>query len=505
MKSAEKISLRLDTYLNREGKITHLLFIDSICIISGCSAAVLALRYGHIECANQITHRDCDEFFVIPRPLSIYETPPSTDVNHTTTWISKKKKKTISHNSPTVKNDVRPSAFSFGLLKIIFNDNDSSYSTRLAGICNENKPNNHRQRNRNKKQTKPTKPQTSHYCSTEALVNELQTSTIDEDHHINYEYSDDINNTDRASPRIELLMQRHTSNEQILFSNDETKNKTSLPTTYRQASDSSLNQIEQTVSLLYESPRAQNKLQRPKTAVIPRNLTSVNAVGVPSRLSTPKTPAVTSYKKIKKKPLLINRPNSASFIPKQHHANLTSEASTYSQTLYAGRPLSAVLQNHQRHPPVQRTVDSSCSIREAKGATSRFNKPEELFGLKPAELFGLTEHQPKLMNHRQLNHKTHSQQQQPVWRQEVDHLVDLYNIHHSSNYRPTAVPPPPSQLPGPAETTTDVLHNGRPRGMSISKNASRLPTNPKQSTFATLNIPRRNSFSRHSAIKLTNA
>jgi hypothetical protein len=137
MKSAEKISLRLDTYLNREGKITHLLFIDSICIISGCSAAVLALRYGHIECANQITHRDCDEFFVIPRPLSIYETPPSTDVNHTTTtWISKKKKKTISHNSPTVKNDVRPSAFSFGLLKIIFNDNDSSYSTRLAGICN---------------------------------------------------------------------------------------------------------------------------------------------------------------------------------------------------------------------------------------------------------------------------------------------------------------------------------------------------------------------------------
>ncbi|CAF5173476.1 unnamed protein product, partial [Rotaria magnacalcarata] len=48
IRSAEKFGIRLDQYVNREG----------------CSAAALALKYGHIECANQITHRDWDEFFV---------------------------------------------------------------------------------------------------------------------------------------------------------------------------------------------------------------------------------------------------------------------------------------------------------------------------------------------------------------------------------------------------------------------------------------------------------
>ncbi|CAF5005624.1 unnamed protein product, partial [Rotaria socialis] len=48
MKTAEKMDIHLDQCVNRDG----------------CSAAVLALKYGHIECANQITHRDWDEFFV---------------------------------------------------------------------------------------------------------------------------------------------------------------------------------------------------------------------------------------------------------------------------------------------------------------------------------------------------------------------------------------------------------------------------------------------------------
>ncbi|CAF0799870.1 unnamed protein product [Rotaria sp. Silwood1] len=507
IKSAEKMDIHLDQYVNRDG----------------CSAAVLALKYGHIECANQITHRDWDEFFVIPRPLSIYETPQKTDDNHalstTTTTPSKTKTRTTSHKSSANKNDIRPSTISFGLLKIIFNENDSTYSTRLAGFCNESKQTHHRRRIRHKKHATSQKnhdinktesiiPSSTHYCSTEALVNELQSTPIGGERKITFDDSED-NNTARTSPRIQLLIQQHllnkpsSSTEDLLIPNK---------TIDRPGSNSTINYIEPAISIVQESSRIKNKLQRPKTAIVTRNQTSVNAVGAPSRLSTPKVLPISSQKKPKKKLSIINRPNSASCIPKQQqHSNLASEISSYSQTLFAGRPLSAALQNHHRHPSVQRTVDSSCSIREAKGATSRYNKPEELFGLKPEELFGLQDHQPKILNHRKTNDnirlkRTNQQQQQYIWQQEVDKLVDLFNIHHSSNYRPSAVPPAPVVVE--QDTITDLTPVGRFRPSSISKNTlsfSRSSLNPKQSTLAALNIPRRNSISQRSSIKLTNA
>ncbi|CAF1053992.1 unnamed protein product [Rotaria sordida] len=515
IKSAEKMDIHLDQYVNRDG----------------CSAAVLALKYGHIECANQITHRDWDEFFVIPRPLSIYEAPQKPDDNHTltttttTTITSKKKTRTTSHNSSTTKNDIRPSTISFGLLKIIFNENDSSYSTRLAGFCNESKQTHHRRRIRHKKQdisqknhdinkTESIIPSSTHYCSTEALVNELQSSPIGVERKITFDDNED-NNTTRTSPRMQLFIQQHlskkpkSSSEDILISNDETK----LKIIDQQTSNSTIDYIEPAVSILQESSSMKNKLQRPKTAIVTRNQSSVNAVGAPSRLSTPKVLPTSSssspQKKSKKKSSIINRSNSASCIPKQQqHSNLASEISSYSQTLFAGRPLSAALQHHNRHPSIHRTVDSSCSIREAKGATSRYNKPEELFGLKPEELFGLQNHQPKILNHRKTNDNIRLKRtnQQYIWQEEVNKLADLYSIHHSSNYRPSAVPPAPVVVE--EDTITNLIPVGKSRRQSISRNTlnfSRSSLNPKQSTLAALNIPRRNSISRHSSIKLTNA
>jgi hypothetical protein len=299
-------------------------------------------------------------------------------------------------------------------------------------------------------------------------------------------------------------MQKHLSNE---HSQDEIKSKSN-----HQTSNSTINYLEPAVSLVYESSRMNTQFQRPKTAVINRNQTSANAVGIPSRLSSPKIQPISNYKKSQKKSSLINRPHSASYIPKQQTSNLISEATTYSQTLYDGRPLSAVLQGHHRHPSVQRTIDSSCTIREAKGVTNRYNKPEELFGLKPAELFGSTEHQPKINNHHKTSDNIRSkcynfEKQQYIWQQDVNKLVDLYNIHHSSNYRKTAVPPTP-QIIIQSHTTSDSSHIGKNRRMSGTKhpsNNSRLPTNPKLSTLASLNILRRNSVNRRPSIKLTNA
>ena len=490
IKTAEKMSIRLDQYLNREGEIKNFFMQKSHFFHSGCSAAVLALRYGHIECANQITHRDWDEFFVVPRPLSIYEIPPGTDNHHhpqstiPTTTIVKKKK----NNSPTVKNDIRPSALSFGLLKIIFNESDSTYSTRLAGLCNEKKTAHRRRRVRPKKSEgdKSNPPHSTHYCSTEALANELQASTLDQGQHLSSEENDEIN---RSSPRMQLLMQQHLSHDN--------------------PSNSTLNNyIEPTVSILYESPRTKSKVQRPKTAVISRNITSVNAVGIPSRLSSPKN--------LPRKSILTKRPNSASVIPK--HSTLTSEATTYSQTLYQGRPLSAVLHSQHRHPPAQRTVDSACTIREAKGATSRYNKPEELFGLKPEELFGLKpeelfgqiDYQPRIINRHQTMNNKFSPRPTHIWQDDVDKLVDLYNIHHSSNYRKPAVPPPPVRVNIQSDALGDLVQPGKARRTSISKHSSTISQSrssvyQKQSTLASLNIPRRNSINRRSSIKLTNA
>lgn len=462
------------------------MFVFSFTIVhSGCSAAVLALKYGHIECANQITHRDWDEFFVVPRPLSIFETPPTTDVSHTlsTTVNSMKSKKKPKNNTSAIsteKNDVRPLALSFGLLKIIFNEADSTYSTRLAGLCREKKQSQRRRRIRPKKHSEnvTNPPQLSHYCSTEALVNEMQTSVLDQRSHVNFEETDDQNQFARTSPRMQLLMQQHGPIDP--------------------KSNSSLNYIEPAVSVLYESPRMKSKIQRPKTVVITRNQNSVNAVGIPSRLSSPKLPP--------KRSLLVNRPNSASVTPKPHYSHITSEATTYSQTLYNGRPLSAVLHSqHPRHPPAQRTIDSSCTIREAKGVASRYNNPEELFGLKPEELFGRTDdHQPKMINSRTLNHRSNY-----VWQNDVDKLIDLYNVHHSSNYKKSAVPPPPPINP-PVDQLTDLPQPGKARSTPLNKHGSnssriRSPTSSKQSTFSTITIPRRNSISQRPTIKLTNA
>jgi len=498
-------------------KVKLIFIINYNCLdYLGCSAAVLALKYCHIECANQITHRDWDEFYVVPRPLSIYETPPETDVNHTpsattatATSLTKKKTKLT-----PPKKDIRPSTLSFGLLRIIFNESDSSYSTRLAGICNERKQNHIRRRLKHKKENEPNSinkfdqteshiPHTTHYCSTEALVNELQSSTIDEEHKLDFGDNDDLDNNIRESPRMKLLMQQHLLNENNQFLNDEMKSKLN-----RQTSNSTINNIEPTSSHLYESPRNKNQLRRVKTAVVTRNQTSVNAVGIPSRLSTPKVQPTLNHKNFQKTSSLIYRPKSASFSAKQQHSNLVSEPTTYSQTLYEGRPLSAALQSHQRHPPTVRTIDSSCTIREAKGVTSRYNKPEELFGLKPEELFGLTEHQPKMFSPRKINNNIRSkyhnlQNQEYIWQQDVDKLVDLYNIHHSSNYRKTAIPPP--QIVTRSNTISDSTQIGRSRGMSGSKYPTSMSTNPKLSTLASLNIPRRNSISRRSSTKLTNA
>ena len=316
------------------------------------------------------------------------------------------------------------------------------------------------------------------------MVNETQTLALDDRDQIHHsEEPDDASPIVRTSPRMQLLIQQHGIPEH--------------------KSNSSLNYIEPAVSVLYESPRAKSRLQRPKTAVITRNQTSVNAVGIPSRLSSPKIPP--------KRSLLINRPNSASITPKPHYSHLTSEATTYSQTLYNGRPLSAVLHSqHPRHPLAQRTVDSSCTIREAKGAASRYNNPEELFGLKPEELFGRPDHQPKIIKSRKaLDYSRTNSRSAHVWQDDVDKLIDLYNIHHSSNYRKTAVPPPPPVHP-PVDTIHDLPQTGKNRTNLANKHSSntsrtRSPTTSKQSTFSTITIPRRNSTSQRPTVKLTNA
>jgi hypothetical protein len=216
----------------------------------------------------------------------------------------------------------------------------------------------------------------------------------------------------------------------------------------------------------------------------------------------------------KKKSLLINRFDSASNLAKQSQSPNGSESSTYSQTIYAGRPISAVVQRS-----IPRSNDSACSIREAKGKACRFNKPEQLFGVRPEQLFASEEHQPKILDPRSTTKPNENerlkrnqfQKQQHMWQQDVDKVVELYNIHHSPNYRKSATLPsgtavPSTQAVTQTDTLTDLTQSGRIRRMSVTKNSStnsKPATNPKQSTFALLNIPRRNSISRPS-IKLNN-
>ncbi|CAF5156661.1 unnamed protein product, partial [Rotaria sp. Silwood1] len=122
------------------------------------------------------------------------------------------------------------------------------------------------------------------------------------------------------------------------------------------------------------------------------------------------------------------------------------------------------------------------------------------------------QYQPKILDQHsaiRTNDNTRSkrnqlQKQQHIWQNDVDKILDLYNVHHCANYRKSAIPP---STTAQIDTISDSTNNGRARRMSISKNSStnlKQPINPKQSTFASLSFPRRNSISRPS-IKLTNA
>ena len=229
MRAAEKVGVRLDQCTNREGRPEEAFTVlqRNFCS-SGCSAAVLALKYGHIECANQISHRDCDEFFVVPRPLSIYEILPSTDDNQTVTSgrsSSKKRHSALSSHLLTKRSDAHASAgLSFGLLKIIFNDSDAGYSARLADLCQEDKQTPSRRRHKDRT---GEAPQTStvtvnkldrgkstvingaHYGSTEALVNGAQAAHLTKEQQATTRrFHGDLSPLIEASPRIQLLNQQ---------------------------------------------------------------------------------------------------------------------------------------------------------------------------------------------------------------------------------------------------------------------------------------------------------
>ncbi|CAF0771472.1 unnamed protein product [Didymodactylos carnosus] len=201
IEAAEKKGIQLDQCINKEG----------------CSAAVLALKYGHIDCANTITHRDADEFFVVPCSPSIFELSQQND---------KKESKKMS-TSKFRQKSTQPATLSFGLLKIIFNDSDTNYSTRLHDMVEEN-----RLAKNDRHSKKLTKTRLHHvtnginlndkgyaaefirlksashksineYASTEALVNQEQKIKLyDED-------QQQKTNGERLSPRLQLMLQQH--------------------------------------------------------------------------------------------------------------------------------------------------------------------------------------------------------------------------------------------------------------------------------------------------------
>jgi len=316
------------------------------------------------------------------------------------------------------------------------------------------------------------------------------------------------NNNSLCTQKTQLSIDdiNKTKSNSLKNDNEEIKFKLNIPKIY-QTSNSTIDHSENNISVVI------NKSQRPKTAIV-RNQTYINPS--PTRLNSAKIKSVNILlPSTKKKSLLINQVDSFSNLPKQSQSTIESESSTYSQTIYAGRPISAVVQRS-----IPRSNDSACSIREAKGKSCRFNKPEKLFGVRPEELFAFEEHQPKILDQRSTTTKSNEntrlkrnqfQKQQHMWQQDVDKVVELYNIHHSPNYRKSAVLPsttvvPPTQAVTQTDTLTDLTQSGRIRRMSVTKNPStnlKSPTNPKQSTFTLLNIPRRNSITRPS-IKLTN-
>lgn len=548
MRSAEKAGVRLDQYTNREGNfvLIYLCKYENLSML-GCSPAALALKYGHFECANQITHCDCDEFFVVPRPLSIYEHPSNTDGNQT--LKSKTKRKSNSHQSAERRSSNRPSSLSFGLLKIIFNDGDANYSNRLAGLCQQAKQHPHRQ---SMKHNKHEAPQTSIttinkldrtksilvngalYSSTEAVVNETHST---KERQKSFDTNGNHNNSNRTSPRAQILLQpnhlnksnlselnssfiqKTTSKTQLsiddlnltkgnlLKTNDEeNKLKINKATVCTQTSHSALNYSDNN-----NNSKAKTKLQNTTTSSL-NNPTYLHSSL--SQASSAKTKPTTAGLSSTKKSSASNDPidSITNLLPKQNHSFFSSDSSSYSQTIYAGRSVSALLQQ----PTNSKSNESSCSIREAKGRKCRYNKPEELFGVRPEELFAPEQHQPKIFDPNSSSKLNDSQRlkrsslQKYIWQQDVDKIIDLYNIHHCSNYRKTAVPPsqatPATQSNGSNETNNESALMNRPRRVSISKNSlvnSKSSLHSKQSVNTSVNMTRRNSIIRPT-IKLTN-
>lgn len=264
-----------------------------------------------------------------------------------------------------------------------------------------------------------------------------------------------------------------TDGEKSLFTvlsvqNDEVKSKHSNSTVYRQNFHSTLTQVEADPS------RTNNR----KPSQSP-----VNHRPTPARLPIPNGKGVGSAKK---KPSTNDRYRSAS----NSSRPLDSDSSTLVQSVL-GRYRSAVPRYH----------DSSFTIQEAKGPTSRYNQPEELFGLRPAELFGTDEHQPKILDPRSNQHRA-KRPPNHLWQQDLDQVLNLYNVHQSPNYRRSAHPPHStiSSQVAANDTSVDSGQNGRHRRGSITKtpaaNHSKMSLQSRPSIVPPTNFPRRNSISR---------
>ena len=357
---------------------------------------MLALKYGHSQCARQISHRDRDEHSVIPpRPLSIYDIGPVK----------------------SAKNTLHPPAStSFGSLKIAFNESDYNYSSRLAGLCSIDEPNVQRRRRKlpvSSNQTSdsiPTRRTEQVHAShcTEALVNATHSSGTSKD---------------RTTPRRQSSMQPN-------------------------------------IDISYQ--------------------TSVPMFDLAQK------PAETAAAAATTRPSLVRRANSAAApLVKQHFA----DPSTHAQT----RPT---------HP-----IESMSSIREARGASSRYNRPENFFGRRPEELFGSGEHVPQMIDHRRAADATRLErpnlrQQIYNWHDDVNQLVDLYSIHHSSNYRTSAVPPLASTL-----TTIQIgaISAMAPASKLRKVPPTKTPKPPRISTLSAYNILRRTPVTQRTAMKLSQA
>ena len=115
----------------------------------------------------------------------------------------------------------RPSSLSFGLLKIIFNESDPGYSTRLAGLCREDKETRRKKRKiREKKsealeqalmmmtkaeRTTSTMIDEMQCSSTEAVVNAAQNLHLNRERKLNgYRPHMDLSPLAEASPRLPL-------------------------------------------------------------------------------------------------------------------------------------------------------------------------------------------------------------------------------------------------------------------------------------------------------------